>query len=158
MLQAEFAARILEMQQTLYRVTYSFLSQETDREDPVQECICKAWTKCRTLRDDSLFQTWVVRILINECHNIGRGRKRMTVTDEIPDRVAPPDGNEALHDAIFALSEALRVPLVLHYIEGYDVNEISAILRIPAGTVKSRLFRARSRMKELLNEEAQGNG
>ena len=156
--QAEFAARILEMQQTLYRVSYSFLSQETDREDAVQECICKAWTKCRMLRDDNLFQTWVVRILINECHNIGRSRKRVTAIDEFPDRAAPPDGNEALHDAILALSEALRMPLVLHYIEGYDVSEISAILRIPAGTVKSRLFRARSRMKELLTEEAQGNG
>lgn len=154
--QAEFAARILDMQQTLYRVSYSFLSQESDREDAVQECICKAWTKCQMLRDDNLFQTWVVRILINECHNIGRRMSRVTVTDEIPERVAPPDTDETLHDAILMLDEALRTPLVLHYIEGYDVKEISAMMRLPAGTVKSRLFRARSRMKELLNEEVQG--
>ena len=154
--QAEFSARFLEMQQTLYRISYSFLSQESDREAAVQECICKAWTKCQMLRDVSLFQTWVVRILINECRNIGRNKKRVTVTVEFPDRIAPADANEALHDAIFALDEALRTPLVLHYIEGYDVKEISAILRIPVGTVKSRLFRARSRIKELLLEEAQG--
>ncbi len=154
--QAEFAARILDMQQTLYRVSYSFLSQESDREDAVQECICKAWTKCQMLRDDNLFQTWVVRILINECHNIGRRMSRVTVTDEIPERVAPPDTDETLHDAILMLDEALRAPLVLHYIEGYDVKEISGMMRLPAGTVKSRLFRARSRMKELLNEEVQG--
>lgn len=154
--QAEFAARILEMQQTLYRVSYSFLSEEGDREDAVQECILKAWSKCQTLRDDSLFQTWVIRILINECRNIGRRLKRVTVTDELPERIAPPDADDALHDAIFTLDESLRTPLVLHYIEGYDVKEISAMMRLPAGTVKSRLFRARNRMRELLNEEVQG--
>ena len=154
--QAEFAARIMDMQQTLYRVSYSFLSQESDREDAVQECICKAWAKCRMLRDDRLFQTWVVRILINECHNIGRRMKRVMVTDEIPERAAPPGADEALHDAILTLDETLRTPLVLHYIEGYDVKEISDMMRLPAGTVKSRLFRARNRMKELLNEEGQG--
>lgn len=154
--QAEFAARIMDMQQTLYRVSYSFLSQESDREDAVQECICKAWTKCRMLRDDRLLETWVVRILINECHNIGRRIQRVTVTDELPERAAPPDADKALHDAILTLDESLRAPLVLHYIEGYDVKEISAMMRLPTGTVKSRLFRARKRMKELLNEEGQG--
>ena len=153
--QAEFAERILAMRQTLYRISYGILSQESDREDAVQECILKAWLKCRTLRDDSLFQTWVARILINECYNIGRRMKRVTVTDELPERAAPPDADEALHDAIFALDEPLRLPVILYYIEGYGVEEISAMLRIPAGTVKSRLFRARHMMKHLLSEEEQ---
>ncbi|MCL1855275.1 MAG: RNA polymerase sigma factor, partial [Clostridia bacterium] len=64
MTSAEFGVRIVEMQETLYRVCYSILPRACDREDAVQECIRIAWQKQGSLRDERYLQTWVIRILI----------------------------------------------------------------------------------------------
>ena len=74
--------------------------------------------------------------------------------EEMPECAAPPeDGSRALRDALMALDEALRLPLLLSYMEGYRVREVARILRIPEGTVKSRIARAKRRLRELLEEE-----
>ena len=68
----EFADRVHAMQEKLYRITYGQLRDEQDRKDAVQEAIFKAWKNRGRLRDETLFETWLIRILINECHNIQR--------------------------------------------------------------------------------------
>ena len=151
----EFSTRITAMIQTLYRISYSQLSQGCDRDEAVQECLCKAWQKRRQLEDARFMQTWVVRILINECHNIQRKRRREIPMEELPERTAPPDADYALHDALLSLDETLRLPLVLHYIEGFTTEEIARILRCPQGTVKSRMRRGRRELKQILTEEVQ---
>jgi RNA polymerase sigma-70 factor (ECF subfamily) len=76
-------------------------------------------------------QTWVVRILINECHNIQNKRKKESPLDELPERTAPPwDVDYELHDALMDLDEAIRLPLLLYYAEGYTTKEIARILRL----------------------------
>jgi RNA polymerase sigma-70 factor (ECF subfamily) len=60
----------------------------------------------------------------------------------------PPDADIALNELFLSLEEPLRLPAVLHYIEGYELKDIARMLRLPAGTVKSRLYRARIKMKE----------
>jgi len=149
----EFSSRIVAMMQTLYRVAYTQLSQSCDRDEAVQECLYKAWKKRYQLKDDRFMQTWVIRILINECHNIQRKRSREVPLDELPERVAPPGVDHELHDALFSLEESLRLPLVLHYVEGYSVGEIAKILRCPQGTVKSRMRRGRQELKNNLYGE-----
>jgi len=149
----EFAKRIVAMMQTLYRVSYSQLSQSSDREDAVQECLCKAWQKRKQLKDERYMQTWVIRILINECHNIQKRNKRESVTDNLPERTAPPDSDIELHDALLQLDETLRLPILLHYAEGFSIKEVAQILRIPQGTVKTRMMRGRQELKKLLSEE-----
>ena len=62
----------------------------------------------------------------------------------------------ALHDAIAHLDDKLRLPVVLHYMEGYRVDEIAKMLRLPSGTVKSRLMRARARLKDMLDDQEGG--
>jgi len=148
-----FAQRIVEMQPTLYRVSYSLLRQPHDRDDAVQECIRKAWEKQDRLRDERTMKAWVTRILINECYNVLRHGQRETPADELPEPPMPPDAHPALHNAILCLVDKLRVPVVLHYMEGYELTEIAGMLRIPAGTVKSRLSRARKLLREMLEEE-----
>ncbi|MCL2547858.1 MAG: hypothetical protein FWE76_01680 [Symbiobacteriaceae bacterium] len=101
-------------------------------------------------------QTWVIRILINECHNILKRQKREGLVTALPERSAPADSFIDLHNALLALDETLRIPLVLHYIEDYSVNEIARILFIPAGTVKTRLMRGRKELASLLHEEVEG--
>ena len=77
----EFAERVTAMTQTLYRVCYAQLSQACDREDAVQEALRKCWQKRGQLRDARYLQTWVIRVLLNECHNIQRRAARLAHGD-----------------------------------------------------------------------------
>ncbi len=105
---------------------------------------------------ETFFRTWLIRILIRECVNIQRGQKRMRPVERVPDKAGPePQQNTGLRDAILALPEPLRIVIVLRYMEEYPVEEIARVLRVPKGTVCSRLARARRRMKEYLEEEAE---
>ena len=70
---AEFSDQVLLMEPMLYRVAYGLLLNRTDCADAVQEALLRAWEKRRSLRDESLFRTWLVRILINECYTLLRG-------------------------------------------------------------------------------------
>lgn len=149
----EFSTRIVAMMQTLYRITYTQLPQSCDRDEAVQECLYKAWQKRHQLKDDRFMQTWIIRILINECHNIQRKRGRELPMEKLPERAAPAGVDYELHDALFCLDESLRIPIVLYYIEGYSVSEIAKILGWPQGTVKSRMRRGRQQLKNNLYEE-----
>lgn len=144
----DFAARIIAMQGTLYRVSCSILHDHADREDAVQSAIEKAWRKRFSLRDEKRLQAWVVRILINECYAILRRQKRETPVEVLPDAPAPEGADPDLYRFFAGLPDTLRPAMVLHYVEGYEVKEIARMLRIPAGTVKSRLMRGREKMKE----------
>lgn len=101
-------------------------------------------------------QSWMIRILINECYNLMRKRRRLVELDSLPEPEAPPGADPALHDAIAHLDDKLRLPVVLHYMEGYRVDEIAKMLRLPSGTVKSRLMRARARLKDMLDDQEGG--
>jgi len=143
-----FAERIIAMQARLYRISATLLRQEADREDAVQSCIEHAWLKLSYLRSDGSLEAWVTRILINECYTILRRQKRFVPVEAVPDAPAPPDADPDLYRFFTNLPEKLRLPMVLHYVEGLDVKEIAAILRLPEGTIKSRLSRGRDRMRQ----------
>ena len=148
----EFIRVLLEMTDTLYRVAATQLHQPADREDAVQETLRRAWEKRRTLREERYLQTWVIRILLNVCHNIQRVMKRIQPTDSLPS-AAPREDTSALKEALLQLEERYRMPILLYYLEGYTVAEVAQILRIPQGTVKTRLSRGRKALKAFLNEE-----
>ncbi len=151
----EFSQRILAMMQTLYRVSYAQLPQSCDREDAIQECLYKAWKKRHQLKNERYLQTWVIRILINECHNIQRKKQRELPLAEFAERTAPPGADIELHDALMNLSENLRLPILLHYGEDYTIKEIAQILRLPEGTVKTRMLHARRELKKNLYWEGE---
>lgn len=144
---------MLGQEQTLYRISRSMLRCDADCKDAVQEAVLKAWSRRHTLRDVSLFPTWLTRILINECRNLLRKQARMIPMEEIEAGVDPAIPNPDLQRALTGLDESLRLPLVLHYVSGFSVSEISQMLRIPSGTVKWRLSRARKALAKELNEE-----
>lgn len=146
-----FTRAILDMSDTLYRVAATQLRQRADQEDAVQECLRRAWEKRHKLREDRYVQTWVIRILLNECHRMQRRMARTLPADDIP--IVHKDEESELKDVLCTLEERYRLPILLHYIEGYNVAETAAMLRIPQGTVKSRLARGRKTLKALLDEE-----
>ena len=141
-----FVSEVRAMERTLYRVARGYLRTWDECADAVQEALCKAWDKRKRV-DESYFQPWLTRIVINECHNIGRRKKRLIPVAEPEREPAPEPALPELADALEALPEKLRLPLTLHYLEGFSVEEIARILRIPAGTVKSRLHQARSQLR-----------
>ena len=141
-----FVSEVRAMERTLYRVARGYLRTWDECADAVQEALCKAWDKRKRV-DESYFRPWLTRIVINECHNIGRRKKRLIPVAEPEREPAPEPALPELADALEALPEKLRLPLSLHYLEGFSVEEIARILRIPAGTVKSRLHQARSQLR-----------
>ena len=150
MTQAEFARRVVAMQDTLYRVSTTLLPQLYDREDAVQSAIEKALRKREHLRDPDALAPWLTRILINECYALLRGRRRETLMDELPQRQVEADARPDIYQLFTSLEEKYRLPMVLYYVEGYCVKEIGSILRLPQGTVKSRLHRGRLLLRDSL--------
>lgn len=151
----EFAERLVAIRETMYRVSYAQLPQSCDRDDAVQEALLKAWGNRRRMNDEQFMKTWVIRILINECHNIQRKKEREFASQELPEWTAPAESNVDLHDALFRLDEKLRLPIVLHYMEGYRTREISKILAIPHGTVLWRMSKARKELGAMLGADTQ---
>ena len=152
----EFSDQVLLIEPMLYRVAYGLLLNRTDCADAVQEALLRGWEKRNTLREEAFFQTWMIRILINECYSLLRRRKSVLPLDEMPEPAAPPDADRDLHDAIAHLDKKLRLPVVLHYMEGYSVSETAALLRLPAGTVKTRLMKARKILRMQLIDDEEG--
>ena len=148
----EFDRQVVSLLDALHSVSYSLLQNPEDQADAVQECIKKALIKRDSLREDRYLKTWLVRILINECHNIGRAKKRSTPFAEI-EVMAPPQANPVLFEALGMLEEHFRLPVVLHHIAGYSTREIAKILRVPEGTIKYRLVRGRTLLEKIMTEQ-----
>ena len=148
-----FVALLDEKSTMLYRVSRTILRNDEDCKDALQETALKAWANRHKLRDINLFGTWITKILMNECHNIGRKKKKYLLQDEVgtgPSSHAPdPD----LQWALESLPEKLRVSLVLHYLAGYSYEQIASMLHIPQSTVRSRLSRGRKELQAVLGND-----
>ena len=152
-----FARQVTDLQGSLYRVAASYLRGESDRLDAVSEAIARAWEKRHTLRNESLFRTWITRILIRECVNIQRRQKRSVPVDALPEAESEPEDERiaALREALAQLPQRQRTMTVLHYMEGYDVREVARIMGTTKNAVCAGLSRARARLRALMGEEWQ---
>lgn len=139
-----------------FRTALAILGDEADARDACQEAFIAAWRDLPRLREPERFDAWFGRILVNACRDGLRSRRRRHVreidVDEasraaLPSRGRPVDeriaARDALERAFERLSVAERTILALHHLEHRPLTEISGILGIPEGTVKSRLHAAR---------------
>lgn len=151
--EATFVREVQAMERMLYRVARGYLPGWEDCADAVQEALGKAWAKRKSAQPE-YFRPWLVRIVINECHNVQRRRKRVVLAEHVESGECdvPEDARE-LRVALSALPERLRLPLLLHYLEGFSLEEAARILRLPLGTVKSRLHQGRKALKLQLEQE-----
>lgn len=145
----EFTSRVVEQTDRMYRIAWTILHNDADCRDAMQETALRAWEKRYTLREPAYFATWLTRILINECHNIQRKRKRLVFLDEIT-VPSVPSHDPALSLALQRLPENLRLPLVMHVIEGMTYEEISVALRTTKSTVTGRIQRAKKQLRKEL--------
>jgi RNA polymerase sigma factor (sigma-70 family) len=147
---AAFEALVRNRTDAMYRLSLAIVGNETDAADALQESLIGAWRHLPSLRDAERFEVWLERIVVNTCRMALRTRSRRKVR-EIPidhlDREAGRSGERddaaTLRMALAGLSADHRAVLALHYFEDRPVAEIAAVLGIPAGTAKSRLFKAR---------------
>ena len=151
----QFARQVTDLQGSLYRVAASYLRGESDRLDAVSEAIARAWEKRHTLRDASLFRTWLTRILIRECVNIQRKQARAVPMEQMPEAAAVDEDARitALREALEQLPQRQRTMIVLHYMEGYAVRETARIMGTTKGAVCAGLARARESLHRMIGEE-----
>ena len=161
-LEREFEARLVESSTLAFRVAYGVLRQREDAEEVAQEAFAKAYRCFHQLRDRDRFRAWLVRMTWRMALDRQRANRRRLARE---DHAAAPEYVEAglqtrleaeeraahLWRAIDALSEKQRVVVILGAIQGHDIKEIATLLNLPAGTVKSRLFDARQKLKEALS-------
>lgn len=145
----EFAARVVERTNRMYRIAWTVLRNSEDCRDAMQEAAMRAWEKRHTLRDERYFDTWLTRILLNECYRIQRKQKRSMPLEEMAEpAILPKDMTLSL--ALQNLTEKLRLPLVLHALEGMSYEEIARALHISKSTVTGRIQRARQQLRKEL--------
>ena len=156
----EFGAAIAHSLPLVFRVAYGVLRDRAEAEDVSQEAFAKGYRKFKQLRDRNALRAWLVRIAWRLAINRQRANRRRTAreltvqreteTMTAPDTCEREERAARVWAAIDALPPKLRMVTVLAAIEGHDINEVAALLGLPSGTVKSRLFLARKRLKELL--------
>ena len=145
-----FAQEIVALTDTLYRVSYSILPEKCDREDAVQSCLEKAWKRRRALREERYLKTWLVRILINECHNVYRRQRRyVPLADQPEPSASPPDVD--LYLTLMNLPSMDRILLELHYVERMSEKEIALVYHLPASTIRGRIHRAKKKLRKELD-------
>lgn len=148
----DFTAAVDQHRDMLYRISYTVLHNNEDCADALQEALMRAWQRLYTLRDDTKFRGWMTRIVVNCSRDILRKRKvrLWELTEDIP---APQVEDMHLDEALQLLAEPLRLPIVLHYMEGLSIKEIGEALRLSPGTVKNRMFRGRQKLAQILGKE-----
>lgn len=171
-----FQELVLKYEKRVYNHCMRMVNDEMESYDLTQEVFLKVFRKIKNYEHTYSFYTWLYRITVNCCIDYLRRKKRQVQSvsisantgddsgqngkdQDIPDDSFIPDTvlankelNEVLKTAINQLSERLRSIILLKEVEGFSYEEIAEILGCSRGTVKSRLFRARERLKEILTE------
>jgi RNA polymerase sigma-70 factor, ECF subfamily len=163
---------IRKYNQRLYRIARSFIKNEDEIEDVMQETYIKAYLHLKQFEGKSQFSTWLTRILINQANLSLNKEKRVRAlisnsSDDIPDIKSSnepgPDQNlmngemkKYLEQAIDELPDTLRSVYIMREVEGLSVNETAEALSLSIENVKTRLHRAKANLKDSLFEKAKG--
>jgi RNA polymerase sigma-70 factor (ECF subfamily) len=159
----DFEERLAECGPLAYRVARGVLRNDADAEDVAQEALLRAYRRFDGLRDAQRFRGWLVRIVFRLALDRARSAKRREVREtewaRPARRPAPATAEELAASSEFqahfdraldALPEKLRLVLLLAAMEGHTLEEVAAMLGLPVGTVKSRLFAGRKKLAEKL--------
>lgn len=163
-----FNQLVLKYQETAFGIAYRMMHDEDVAADVVQDSFIKAFRALSGYQGGN-FRSWLTRIIVNTCYDLLRSKQRYVVErlDELPvdhDHVSylidPAEGPEAyaermelnqyLETGMRSLPPEQRMALVLCDVHGYAYEEIAEITNLPMGTVKSRISRARARLRDYL--------
>lgn len=151
-----FVAQVTELQETLYRTARSILRNEQDAQDAVQEAVTQAFARLHTLRDPAKFKPWLLRILVNTCYDACRRRRSTVYLEAVEETLAAPQSDceerMSLWSAVMRLPGEQKAVVTLFYYEDLPIRAISEVLGVTQGTVKTRLSRARGRLRQMLDQ------
>jgi RNA polymerase sigma-70 factor (ECF subfamily) len=148
-----FTQRIDASKQKLYKTAMLYMGSHSAAMDVLDEAIYKAWCARNKLREEAFFDTWITRILINECNNELRRQKRLYPIDELPEMAAEELDHLPLKEAIQRLPKELKDVIILRYFSGFTLVETAQMLKIPQGTAASRQRKALQLLRLELEEE-----
>jgi RNA polymerase sigma-70 factor (ECF subfamily) len=147
-------------QHRLFTLAARLLGSPDEAADAVQEAFIRAWLGLSSFRHGARFSTWLYRICLNAVHD-QRTKRPTTPLDEVAEPVDPRDQfvahelSGALQQALATLAEEYRSAVVLYDVLGCSYAEIAELTGVAEGTVKSRIFRGRKRLAELLGTRAE---
>ena len=141
--------------QAMYKTARAILKNDEDVADAISETILICWEKMKQLKKPEFFKTWLTRILINECNNILRQRKRVHPVEEVEETAGAISEYENVEwvEMMNGLDEKYRLVMILYYVNGLNTTEIASTLHIPVSTVRTRLSRGRKQMALLYGAE-----
>ncbi len=149
--QEELSALIMDNKDGMYRLAFSILRNDADAQDAVSEAIVLAFEKCHQLRKTSSAKSWLMQILVNSSKKIAlQSNKYVLLENEIQYEQAGEFKDDDMWETVMELDEEFREVVVLYYYEQFSVREIGKMLRVPEGTVKSRLARAREKLLRII--------
>lgn len=171
-----FEVLVRRHERRVYRLLYRMLGSREEAQDVAQETFLNLHRHGRRFRCQSRFSTFVYRVAANAALNrrrtLGRDRNRVqqlaarqAAGDHLPEAPRSPEENlsreevgRRVHRALLTLPERLRLPLVLFDLEGLPYSEISRVVGVPEGTVKSRIHRARQALRKELGDLVRAPG
>ena len=162
-----FGELVRHYEQFVFNVAYSFMNNSDDSFDVAQDAFIKAWQKLSGFKGESAFSTWLYRITANTAKDALAQRNKVQcggeLNEQIPSQQEAPEDSvireenaRELRRALDRLDADARQILVLREFEELSYSEISDVLGVEIGTVKSRLNRAREKLRELLTEQNHG--
>ena len=165
-----FEQLVTPHEQMIWRVCWRLMGNRHDAEDAMQLTMIKTWKSIGQYRGNAAFSSWMYRIAVHTCTDILRKKKndRIELVEDFPGDVCLSDtgtmpessvleteNNERIRQGLNKLDEDQKVTLVLFAVEEKSYTEISEILEIPVGTVKSRIARAREHLRGILEEKGE---
>lgn len=163
---AAFDTLVRLYQDLAFRTAWIILRHEHDAQDATQTAFIKAWSALSRFRTDQPFRPWLMRIVANEAKNRRDAQWRWYQLQRhvsqyfsgehsfsAQDLIAKRETSQELLKAIGQLRENDQHVILLRYALGFTESEMTEILDIPAGTVKSRLHRALNRLKEVMDDD-----
>ena len=154
-----FVTLIEQHRTQMYKTAKAILKNEEDVCDAIQETIVSAYKSIQTLKREKYFKTWLIRITINKCYDIIEKNNSLnskiekTICFDEEEKTSSIENKIDVNMALMAIENDLRIVTILYYYDDISVKDISDILGIPTGTVKSKLSRAREKLYELLKQE-----
>ncbi len=139
---------------TVFRVAYNYLKSSTDADDITQNVFLKLLRYNKDFESEVHVKNWLIRVTINECHDLTRSRWWKTESVEAYAGTLAFDNEEQseLFQLVMGLPKKYRLPIYLYYYEGYSTLEIGEILKLPKNTVCSQLKRGRELLKLAMEE------
>lgn len=137
----------------MYRVAMSYLHTGADAEDAVSAAVEAAWTHFWKLRNPDALGPYLIRCVINASKNELRRRKRLVPLDSVKESLITDRTGDLLFEYICGLEDKYRIPLILKMQERMTEKEIAEVLRVPRGTVSTRISRALNELRKQMAKE-----